>query len=60
MSEEITQTTITLEEALAGLQNLPLPEITEGDVVWYPGGAPEENKGHRFKYENEEWVSHPE
>jgi len=55
----ITQTTIILEEALAALQNLPFPELNEGDVVWYPGGDPEEDKGHRFKYENGEWVSYP-
>ena len=59
MPEKITQTTITLEEALTGLQNLPLPEITEGDIIWYPGGALEEDKGHRFKYENGEWISYP-
>ena len=51
---------ITITQAQDALKNLPFPEVTEGDIVWYPGGAPEEDKGHRFKYENGEWVSHPE
>lgn len=51
---------MTLEEALEQINNLPLPEIAEGDIVWYPGGAPETDRGHCFRYDGSAWVSHPE
>lgn len=46
---------MTIEEAKNALENLPLPELQEGDIVWYP-----DETGHRFKWKNGEWVSHPE
>tara|TARA_B100000902_G_scaffold378930_1_gene412707 strand:- start:13 stop:177 length:165 start_codon:yes stop_codon:yes gene_type:complete len=51
---------ITLEEAQDAIKNLPFPEVKEGDIAWYPGGPIEGYKGHRFKYQSEEWVSYPE
>ena len=47
---------MTIEEARQGLIDLPpLPELVDGDIVWYP-----DDTGHRFKWEDGEWVSHPE
>jgi|TARA_R100000030_G_scaffold100894_2_gene95193 hypothetical protein len=51
---------MTLEEALEQINNLPLPESTEGDIAWYPGGDPGTDRGHRFRYNGSDWVSHPE
>ena len=51
---------ITLAEAQDAITNLPLPEISEGDIVWYPGGPVNGYRGHRFIYQNGEWHSHPE
>ena len=51
---------ITIAQAQDALKNLPFPEVTEGDTIWYPGGPPEGDKGYRFKYENEKWISYPE
>ena len=45
---------MTIEEAKQELENLPFPELKEGDVVWYP-----DETGHRFKRENDDWVSFP-
>ena len=46
---------MTIEEAKNALENLPLPAVQDGDIVWYP-----DETGHRFKWKNGEWVSHPE
>lgn len=46
---------MTIEEAKNALENLPLPELSEGDIVWYP-----DDTGHRFKWEDGEWISFPE
>ena len=46
---------MTIEEAKQALTDLPFPELSEGDIVWYP-----DDTGHRFKWEDGEWVSHPE
>lgn len=51
---------ITLAEAQDAIENLPFPEVTEGDIVWYPGGPVDGDRGYRFKYENEEWTHYPE
>ena len=53
-------TNLTLEEALKGIKNLPFPVVEEGDIAWYPGGNIGDDKGYRFKYQDGEWVSHPE
>ena len=53
-------TIMTLEEALEQINNCPFPEVAEGDIAWYPGGAPETDRGHRFRYDGSAWVSHPE
>jgi len=45
---------MTIEEAKEKLEQLPFPELEEGDIVWYPDGT-----GHRFKRESDEWVSFP-
>ena len=52
-------TKLTVQEALAGVQSLPFPEVSEGDIVWYPGGELGTDIGHRFKYNGTEWVSDP-
>ena len=31
---------MTLEEAKVAINNLPFPEVNEGDIAWYPGGKP--------------------
>ena len=52
---------MTLEEALEQINNLPLPEVAEGDIAWYPGASPKTtDRGHRFRYDGSAWVSHPE
>lgn len=51
---------ITITQAQDALKNLPFPEVTEGDTIWYPGGNVDDDKGYRFKYQDGEWVSHPE
>ena len=43
---------ITLAEALDAVNNLPFPAVNEGDIVWYPGGPIDGDKGHRFIYQN--------
>jgi len=46
---------MTIEEAKEKLEQLPpFPELTEGNIVWYP-----DETGHRFKWESNEWVSFP-
>jgi len=45
---------MTIEEAKEELKKLPFPELSEGDIVWYP-----DENGHRFKRESDEWVSFP-
>ena len=47
---------MTIEEAKEKLEQLPFPELEEGDIVWYPDGT-----GHRFKWEGVpgNWVSFP-
>lgn len=52
---------MTLEEAQEGLNGLPLPEVADGDVIWYPGGkAGVDDLGFRFVYQNGNWVHSPE
>ena len=51
---------LTLEEAKEGIDNTPFPEVNEGDIAWYPGGKAGTDRGHRFRYDGTEWVSHPE
>ena len=46
---------MTIEEAKQALIDLPLPALQDGDIVWYP-----DDTGHRFKWEDGEWISHPE
>ena len=52
---------MTINEAKEQLLQLPFPELSEGDIVWYPGGIDDNNNpiGHRFQYTNGEWISHP-
>ena len=45
---------MTIEEAKEELKKMPFPELSEGDIVWYPDA-----NGHRFKWENDDWVSFP-
>ena len=53
-------TNLTPEEALEGIKNIPLPAASEGDIAWYPGGPIDGDRGYRFKYQDGEWISHPE
>lgn len=46
---------MTIEEAKEALENLTFPELKDGDIVWYP-----DDTGHRFKWEDDKWVSFPE
>jgi len=52
---------MTINEAKEQLSQLSFPELSEGDIVWYPGGTDDNNNpiGHRFQYTGGEWVSHP-
>jgi len=51
---------MTLDEATTQLNDLPLPEVGEGDVIWYPGKVDnDEDKGYRFEYISGEWVHSP-
>lgn len=46
---------MTIEEAKQALINLPpFPELSEDDIVWYP-----DTTGHRFKWQDGEWISFP-
>ena len=45
---------MTIEEAKEELKKMPFPELSEGDIVWYP-----DTTGHRFKWESGDWVSFP-
>jgi len=50
---------MSLEEALEQINNCIFPEVAEEDIAWYPGGDPETDRGHRFRYDGSAWVSHP-
>ena len=52
-------TSITVEQALIEVNKMSLPHIEEGDFVWYPGGTLGTDIGHRFRYEENQWVSSP-
>ena len=53
----------TVSEALDELNNQQFPSLSEGDIVWYPGGYKDAAKtqpdGHRFKYVSGAWTSFP-
>ena len=50
---------ITVAQALSEVNNLPFPNVEEGDYIWYPGGKPGTDMGHRFRYDGSVWVSDP-
>ena len=54
-------TLLTVAEAKTGIdQMLFAPEtLTEGDIIWYPGGSLGTDIGHRFKWDGTEWISDP-
>ena len=52
-------TRITVAQALIEVNNAPFPNVQEGDLVWYPGGKPGTDMGHRFRYDGSAWVSDP-
>jgi len=52
-------TSITVEQALSEINNAPFPHVEEGEYLWWPGGKPGTDMGHRFKYEGSQWVSSP-
>ncbi len=54
---------MTLEEAQTAIDQIPFPEMTEGDIVWYPGRTmkdqPQSEWGYRFIRQGDAWVHHP-
>lgn len=54
---------MTLEEAQTAIDQIPFPEMTEGDIVWYPGrtksNQPQSEWGYRFIRQGDAWVHHP-
>ena len=54
-------TLLTVEEAKTGIDQMQFPSesLTEGDLVWYPGGSLGTDIGHRFKWDGTQWVSDP-
>ena len=52
-------TSITVAQALTEVNNLPFPNSEEGDYIWWPGGKPGTDMGHRFRYDGSAWVSDP-
>lgn len=54
---------MTLEEAQIAVDQLPFPEMNQGDIVWYPGktktGQTENEWGYRFIRQSDAWVHHP-
>ncbi len=54
-------TLLTVEEAKIGIDQMMFPpeSLTEGDLVWYPGGSLGTDIGHRFKWDGTQWVSDP-
>ena len=52
-------TSITVAQALSEVNNAPFPHAEEGDYVWWPGGKPGTDMGHRFRYSGGQWVSDP-
>ena len=51
----------TLEESTEILKTMefPLEFLTEGDLVWVPGGKLGTDIGHRFRWDGSKWVSDP-
>ena len=52
-------TSITVAQALSEVNNAPFPQVAEGDYIWWPGGKPGTDMGHRFRYDGSAWVSDP-
>lgn len=54
-------TLLTVAEAKSGIDQLMFitENLTEGDLVWYPGGSLGTDIGHRFKWDGTQWVSDP-
>ena len=55
---------MTLEEAQTAVDQIPFPEMTEGDLIWYPGRTggrdqPQSEWGYRFIRQSDAWVHHP-
>ena len=54
---------MTLEEAQTAIDQIPFPEMSEGDIVWYPGrtqaNQPQSEWGYRFIRQGDAWVHHP-
>ena len=54
---------MTLQEAQTAIDQIPFPEMAEGDIVWYPGRTktdqPMSEWGHRFIRQGDAWVHHP-
>ena len=54
-------TLYTLEESKKLLDGMIFPPecLTEGDLVWSPGGKLGTDIGHRFRWDGSKWVSDP-
>lgn len=54
-------TLLTVAEAKTGIDQMMFitENLTEGDLVWYPGGSLGTDIGHRFKWDGTQWVSDP-
>ena len=52
-------TLLTVAEAKTGIDQMMFitENLTEGDLVWYPGGSLGTDIGHRFKWDGTQWVS---
>jgi hypothetical protein len=54
---------MTLEEAQTAIDQIPFPEMAEGDIAWYPGRTkkdqPQSEWGYRFIRQEDAWVHHP-
>ena len=51
----------TLEESTEILKTMEFPSefLTEGDLIWVPGGKLGTDIGHRFRWDGSKWVSDP-
>jgi len=52
-------TSITVAQALSEVNDVSFPNVQQGEMVWWPGGKPGSDMGHRFRYDGTQWVSDP-
>tara|TARA_B100001113_G_C20657258_1_gene426191 strand:+ start:123 stop:308 length:186 start_codon:yes stop_codon:yes gene_type:complete len=52
-------TSITVAQALTEVNNADFPHAQGGDIIWWPGGKPGSDMGHRFRHDGSAWVSDP-